>query len=696
MQSLGWYTNRLRSMSIAEIAWRCRNKLRGVADSALLASRARGCRLSSLRKSKSGEFEYGRTAINDAWIQKGAATGSKYPDEWRQRLIERANCLLAHHFELFDRPDVFLGDDILWNYEPKAEKVTPTGPSSKIDYRDYKETGDCKWVWEQNRHHHFVVLARAYQVSGDTRYAQEIVDQIRSWICACPYGHGMNWRSPLEFGVRMINWAHAWELIRSSGVVTKEVEEELLPIVHRHLWEIQRNYSQYSSANNHLIGEAAGVFIGASYFRGFKQSRRWRERARVILEREIQRQTFDEGGNVEQATGYHLFVMEFLAFAGMAARRNGCDFSEAYWSRLNLKFEFLSALTEGGPLPMTGDADDGYVLDLGGNSNRAESLLALRGALFGQVDLMQSSNRVAEPYWWFFGPSHEEPGYQKAARRRQVLTSRAIESSGHYLLQNGTAGSKDAISVVIDCGCLGFGSIAAHGHADALSLILRVGGHDVLVDPGTYDYFTYPEWRDYFRSTRAHNTVEVDGQDQSVMLGSFLWGARAEAKCTKFVAADDGGLFVGEHDGYSRLEDPVIHRRSISLRGKGPGLIVCDELVAKKDHAVKCCWHLAETSKLDRRGDHLFEIDYGGGVVMLEFPKMLTVQVVQAQLNSPVGWVSRGYHRKAASTSIIASGVINGSQAWETRIYCGSTKVEAPIGRDKKPERKVVRATVAP
>ncbi len=69
----------------------------------------------------------------------------------------------------------------------------------------------------------------------------------------------------------------------------------------------------------------------------------------------------------------------------------------------------------------------------------------------------------------------------------------------------------------------GFLSIAAHAHADALSVELRYGGVDIFADPGTYCYHGEPEWRSYFRSTIAHNTVEVDGQNQSADGGAFLW-----------------------------------------------------------------------------------------------------------------------------------------------------------------------------
>src|SRR5262249_12423173 len=143
----------------------------------------------------------------------------------------------------------------------------------------------------------------------------------------------------------------------------------------------------------------------------------------------------------------------------------------------------------------------------------------------------------------------------------------ALPESGHYLLQVGHRGRGDLVSVVFDCGDLGFKSIAAHGHADALSFTLRAFGSALFVDPGTYYYFTYPDCRSYLRSTKAHTTVAVEGLDQSVMLGPFLWGARAQARCVAWEPRKQGGKVIGEHDGYTRLTDPVLHRRTLELDG---------------------------------------------------------------------------------------------------------------------------------
>ena len=117
-------------------------------------------------------------------------------------------------------------------------------------------------------------------------------------------------------------------------------------------------------------------------------------------------------------------------------------------------------------------------------------------------------------------------------------------------------GRPDEVLLVADAAPLGFLSIAAHGHADALSFVLSLGGVPVLVDPGTYCYHSDPTWREYFRGTAAHNTVRVDGLNQSEAVGPFMWSRKALSTLETFDVAGHPQRFVASHDGYRRLEDP--------------------------------------------------------------------------------------------------------------------------------------------
>ncbi len=685
MQTALWYLHRLRRMPPGEICWRLAAGVRGTLDYCLAPVRRHPLALSRVvtkngqEKAQSEGFSGGRLPTVGNGTDDGDLVG-----QWRRSLISRANEAYENKLTFFDLRGYDLGAPIDWNFEHVAGKRTPMGFAPRIDYRDYQATGDAKVVWEPNRHQQLVVLGRAYRLTGDRRYAEKVVEQLESWIDQCPFGQGMNWRSPLELAVRLINWVWALELISPAGLITAERSRRLLPVVYRHLWDVSRKYSRFSSANNHLIGEAAGVFIGSTYFRDLKKASSWADESQRILSDEILRQTSSDGGTSEHALGYHLFVLEFFLLAGLTARNLGRDFAPSYWHRLEKMFEFVAAFAEGGPLPLFGDADDGYVLDLGGREDPARALLAVGAAVFERRDFDELSRGCSEPRFWLLGSEacetaegrvDEAADDQQPATDRSAIGSRALPESGYYLLQSGHLDSPDRISVGFDCADLGFGPIAAHGHADALSFTLRVGGADVFVDPGTYDYFTYPQWRDYFRSTRAHNTIVVDDQDQSEVLGPFLWGRRAIARCLRWQPLPDGGTVTGEHDGYSHLSDPVVHRRTISLDARRSEVLVSDELLAEETHDAALYLHVAERAGVRCVGRNRYRVECGDSAVVVSFDASQSVTLVRGSRDPILGWVSRGYHCKKPATTFMARRRWTGRMSTELRIA-----IEAPWG----------------
>ena len=174
--------------------------------------------------------------------------------------------------------------------------------------------------------------------------------------------------------------------------------------------------------------------------------------------------------------------------------------------------------------PRQGDGDDGRGLVLDApEANRWPSLLAIGAATFGRLD------------WWPAVPPNAAsviiaalPGSARAADDRPQTRPWHFADAGLTLLRT-TSTREPEIWCRCDGGPHGFLSIAAHAHADALSVEVRYGGVDILADPGTYCYHGDPAWRSYFRSTIAHNTLEIDGRNQSVEGGPFLWLRHADS-----------------------------------------------------------------------------------------------------------------------------------------------------------------------
>ncbi len=655
MQPVGWYVRRLRGMSAGEIAWRVRSMVRDGTDRVRFAV---GDPMLPAQPA-APPLPWAPIRLSDVAVGEWAeAPAGSREAAWRDALGARGDHLARHELSFFDLAHRHLGDPIDWNRDHSMGKASPMGFAPAIDYRDKDAAGDAKLVWEPSRHHHLVVLGRAYRATGAIRYAAAVVEQLESWLDQCPFGRGMQWRSPLELAIRLINWTWAIDLIQESGLLTGPLRERFLRSLYLHVWEVRRKYSRGSSANNHRIGEAAGVYVATAYFPELSALKAWREEALAMVAEEILVQTYEDGCTREQAFGYHVFVLQFILATAVMARARGDGLPDASWRRLEAMLGFASALAEGGPPPYFGDADDGYVLDLGGTPLRA--VLAVGAVLCRRPDLKVTAREGEEAVRWMLGRAALSEFDAYAPPRDTELGPRAFPGSGHYLLQCGHFGMDDRISVLFDCGELGFGAIAAHGHADALSVCLRVGGRDVLADPGTYDYFTHPAWREHFRTTRAHNTLEVDGLDQSVLAGPFLWGQRAEARCLSWEPGRPVMRVSAEHDGYTRLRDPVVHRRHLELDEAARTLVIRDQIVAEGDHEVALHFQLGEDCVSSALGDAARILSLPGVRITLRFDPRLTIEERRGNEHPIAGWVSRGYHVKVPATLLVARGRFTG------------------------------------
>lgn len=624
-----WWVNRLRCMSVAELGYRIQQ-----AAATRVAKR--------LPARAAPPFERTRTFIRPA--PDGGAAFALSDDE-RDALLADADSICAGHVVLFANRRFDVGMPPTWNRDPETGVVGPAVYAGDITVGDREQVGDIKHVWELNRHLHLVRLAQAWEATRDPAWLQALHGQLRSWFDQCPPLVGPNWTSPLELGVRLINWSLVWQLIGGgdsslfAGDDGARLRADWLDSIHAHCSTIARHLSRHSSANNHLIGELAGLYVGASIWPCWKASGAWLEQARRELEHEAQAQFSRDGVNREQAFAYHIFTCEFLFVAGLVGQACDHPFSRAYWASLQRALRFLRSVRDvGGNLPMVGDADDGIVFRLdGAGSDRAAQLLALGDAVLRRIQPTHPGVR------WLL---HALPGRRPEADPHESDTGWAFPDGG-YLLFGAHFGEADEIKGMVDCGPLGYLGIAAHGHADALALTLSVCGEECLVDPGTYSYGRQEaKWRAYFRGTSAHNTVRIDGVDQSVSGGRFMWLKKARASIERMPQSPHEFDFRGAHDGYERLADPVRHMRSVRYDAANMTLVVRDEIAAKKQHQVELFWHFAPglDVRLNSTGLHLRGQRFA--LQMAAQGADLKLELVRANENPPLGWYSRSYESK--------------------------------------------------
>ncbi|HXJ95593.1 MAG TPA: alginate lyase family protein [Terriglobia bacterium] len=520
-----------------------------------------------------------------------------------QATIREADELCRHRFRLLGYADLDYGSEIDWHFDAVHGKRAPLEPWFKIQFLNFAEVGDHKVTWELNRHQHLVTLAKAWRLTGEVRYVDELLAQWHSWQRANPYPLGINWASTLEVAFRSLSWLWVGQLLADCEAVTQAFRMELLRALGSNGRYIERYLSTYFSPNTHLLGEAVGLFFIGTLCPEIPAARRWQQRGWRIVVQEAGRQVRPDGVYFEQALYYHVYALDFFLHARQLALSNQIAVPVAFDQTLVRMLEVLSALSQAGPPEGFGDDDGGRVFNP--RRNRAGHLtdpLALGAGIYGRADF-KCASPLTEEAIWLLGVEGVSR-FDALSRDQAPIESKSFEAGGLYVI----AGSRcESGQLVIDAGPQGIGR-SGHGHADALSVSVSVGGRRCLVEPGTYCYIDGAGERDLFRGTGAHNTLRVDGKDQAVPDGPFAWSSIPSVRAERWLRGNTFTLFAGSHTGYERLPDPVLHRRFVLRVSRGPrdhgpdgGLwLVRDVAGGREAHELEIFWHFAPDLTISR------------------------------------------------------------------------------------------------
>lgn len=656
MSSLAWKINRLKLMSPAEVAWRV---------------------------AKYGQKLTARFGIDSAKqppAAKRSAFGASFVHFQSDaddvaNIVVAANTIIAGRWRVFAMEAAPLGFPPQWNRDPKTGTVAPLAPGKSIDYRREHLVGDIKYLWEPARHLELVTLALAWRASDSPAHLHACRTLLDSWFEQCPYPLGVHWTSSLELAVRLVNWAFAWQLLGGensplfSGADGEAFRDRWLANVYQHCHFIAGYFSRHSSANNHLFGEYMGLFVASLNWPCWEESRRWAALAQAGLEEEAIRQNYADGVNKEQAIYYQHEVMDMMLICHLVAAANGISFSAAFMQRLERLADFVHSLMDvNGNIPMIGDADDAEMVRIAyaPDWNRYRSLLCSCALLFGRADLKAKAGNFDAKNALLFGEAGVEL-WQELSGAGTDTPRREFPQGGYWVLGD-QFGRPNEVRAVVDAAPLGYLSIAAHGHADALSLMLSVGGMPFLIDPGTFAYHTQKKWRDYFRGTSAHNTVRIDGQDQSVIGGNFMWLAKAKANCEQWSSDEGCDQFVGSHDGYMRLGDPVLHRRTIDFDKTARVFTVIDEVSCQATHEVELFWHFAPGCSVSLSAKQV-TASHGAQRLLMDFYGDESVaDLVQGDDSAPLGWYSETFDSKVPCVVIRQRAHIEGAAKFVSKI----------------------------
>lgn len=581
-------------------------------------------------------------------------------------LVEAAERVRAGRVTYFGYPEAQLGVPIDWNQDPLRYFQWPSRPANQIDHRT--ASADPKWIWELNRLQHLPWLAQAWLFTGDDSFADVALDHLDSWMEQNPLGRGIAWRGAFEAGTRAISVAVALQGLRDHAALTPQRLARSVRMLAASAELCWRRRSRFSSANNHLVGELSGLATVAVMFPELAAAARWEQHAHRALELEASRQILPDGAGAEQAVGYQLFTAELMLVVAVLFISRGDVPPPGLTDALDRSADYLAAVVGiSDPDPRYGDEDEGFALRLGPEPRRTvREHLGIVAALTHNP----RARAVGTPTLfasWVEGivPPCKDPHGNEGVGIPANLYAR---DGGLVVLRAGTR------RLTVDVGPLGYLSIAAHGHADALAVTLSLGGHEVIGDPGAASYYGRPHWREVHRGTLAHPTVSVDQEDQSVSGGPFLWTEHAEVRvgCVDL----ERGVVDAEHSGYRRLPRPVTHRRWVYAPPQvDAAVLVVDEVSGVGEHQMQVTWPLHHEIDISHRPDSYALSRDGVSVAQVAIVSCedLVLDEVRADHDTQLGWWSDRLEARTPSWSV--SGVVRG------RVPLVVATIMQPFGR---------------
>lgn len=558
MKDIHWRINRLKSMNVPEMAWRVQQKL-----------------LQKKEKKRVYLLHLPVTQIPLTKDLQGVhADANRIPFN-----AQNDNTSIFESLDIFGQFDYQLYKK-KWNTGFQTENTWPEKDfSAIISIGQREDIGDIRTNWELNRHFQFSCLAKNYYVTGKKVYLDELVELFEDWNSHNLFLHGAEWTSTMELGIRVNSWIYTYVFLAYAYekyyISDRPLLEELCHGILVMSDYIIKHRAKFSSANNHLIVEMFAVGIAGILF----AKKEWIKLSVDILTDELPKQNYDDGVNKEMSLHYQGFVMEAYGLLWLALVKNKYDVPQIWKLYLTHMSEYMTdCCGDFGEVVVFGDNDEGKILNLQGKlEDHYRYVLQLMGML---LDKRYTEIPLIENICWIVTENQKERYDNKPLYQSKLVAH--YKKGGYTVLRS----HDHKVLIGMDHAELGFGRIAAHGHADALSIQAFYEGKPVLVDSGTYNYHVPESVRNEIRSTMAHNTVYVEGIEQAEILGPFLWGKRYKVEN---VAVKENENCV-EVDA-TILYSGVTHRRKISFDFARE--LVVEDYVESAESAVQV-WNITD------------------------------------------------------------------------------------------------------
>lgn len=542
-------------------------------------------------------------------------------------LLSVSDSIMSGNYEIFGKKLCFVNSLPDWHHSIDIDERWPIIANNKINYHEYEKYGDPRYVWELNRLLHIVILSRAYWLTEDDKYSTRICSEIDSWIASNPFMYGINWVEGIEVGIRSINLIMAYNFIHSSSGFNR-IRKKFIRSLYLHGRFIYENLSEkWSTNNNHIIAELTGLLFVGNFFHKFDFGQIWFDEATDKLIKELESQIMLDGFLWESSTAYHKFVTELVYISERLLNSHSNPKKGKLQAVLrNMLDALYYTIKPNGEICKIGDSDDAVALILSDKSKDYPDFLKSASISYSIPKYFFDQN-PCEYSFWINGISHSD----NVVFYKEEM--KLFPESG-LIFYNSKVKGKD-VWLCFNIGNQNTKYIGAgHRHADILSILINVNGKDIITECGTYKYFDSLKIRNYFKSTTAHSTTNINDESQIIFKERFET-ARAKNATSELIHFNIDDLSVkGKHDGYSSNYSTTLERE-ISFDEK---IVIKDSRVGPKNNLINVNFIIPSNVKLVVKNNQNLEFD---GKYLLSINNNAELKIQEGYLSKNYGQIDK-------------------------------------------------------
>ncbi|MCP4402932.1 MAG: hypothetical protein GY801_37220 [bacterium] len=567
-------------------------------------------------------------------------------------LLEAKEQILAHRFRLFASHSIQADAQILWNrsYEPGAAVDTdlwqPGKPYQAAELEADREH-DIRFVWEFNRHQHFLDLGKAYWYTGDEACAQEFVEELSAWIEQNPYPLSVNWAKPYEIALRGIFWIFGYSFFFRSELVDEEFFCRFYQALLEHGHAIHKALQRPdpSTRKHHLVAQAAFLYLLGTMFPEYVQSKEWGKFAWDVLQWNTPLLSSEE--LMQDCVASLSSTIELYIMVLLVRKNNRYHVPPVVFETLNAMMQHLSAFMKpDGSLARFGEVWPCHLLTgmFASNPDKAQYLFSLAAILLKNPNLAFIGRRIDASLLWFLGEEGRQE-FENIQMSPPEKSSYLLSNASYAIMRDGwgPAGSYCLLATAAT------GTHASHqGHSDLFSFELVIRGRGYINDSGPYSFHA-DEWNEYFRSMCAHNSITVDRVEHLLFDHKSL-----TSECDIWASTPRFDLLSAFHSGFEELAEAIIHRRAVFYR-KPDYWIFCDLLTGEGQHFFDQYFHFLPFRLHVDFTNKCVNAKLGDNEHFILMPfnaHELDVSIFTGGESPDSGWIGKGYKQQVEAPFI--------------------------------------------